>query len=93
MQNYNPPTVWTVSKPFQTIYTRTTEVPGGTRPLQVSGQFGIASSGAMRPDFAGQLETAMDNVETLLASAGMGRSDMRGLEVARTKAGVWGAGS
>lgn len=76
MQNHNPPTVWIVPEQFRTIYTHTTEVPAGTRQLHISGQFGVALDGAMRPDFAGQLEAAMDNVEALLASAGMGRSDM-----------------
>ena len=76
MQNHNPPTVWTVPEPFRTIYTHATEVPAGTRQLHVSGQLGVAPDGAMRPDFAGQLEAAMDNVEALLASAGMGRLDM-----------------
>ena len=31
----------------------------------------MAPDGTMRPDFAGQLDQAMDNVEALLASAGM----------------------
>ena len=51
------------------------EVPAGTRQLHVSGQLGIAPGGAMQPDITGQLEAAMDNVEALLASAGLGRSD------------------
>lgn len=53
MQNYNPTTVWTVPEPFRTIYTHATETPIGARHLSVSGQFGVASDGAMRPDFAG----------------------------------------
>ena len=76
MQNHNPLTVWTVPEPFRTIYTHATEVPAGTRQLHVSGQLGVAPDGAMQPDFAGQLEAAMDNVEALLASAGLGQSDM-----------------
>jgi enamine deaminase RidA (YjgF/YER057c/UK114 family) len=76
VQNHNPPTVWTVPEQFRTIYAHATEVPAGARQLHVSGQLGVAPDGVMRPDFAGQLEAAMDNVEALLASAGMGRSDM-----------------
>lgn len=76
MQNHNPPTVWTVPEPFRTIYAHAREVPAGTRQLHVSGQFGVAPDGAMRPDFAGQLDQAMDNVEALLASAGMGEADV-----------------
>ena len=63
MQNHDPSTVWTVPEPFRTIYTHATEVPAGSRQLHVSGQLGVAPDGVMRPDFAGQLEAAMDNVE------------------------------
>lgn len=76
MQIHNPPTVWSVPEPFRTIYAHATEVPAGTRQLHVSGQLGITPDGAMRLDFAGQLEAAMDNVEALLAAAGMSRPDM-----------------
>ncbi len=76
MKNHNPPTVWTVPEQFRTIYTHATEVPAGTRQLHVSGQFGVDPDGAMRPDFAGQLDQAMTNVEALLASASMGRADL-----------------
>lgn len=76
MQDHNPPTVWTVPEPFRTIYTHATEVPAGTRQFHISSQFGIAPDGTMRTDFAGQLKAAMDNVEALLASAGMSRPDM-----------------
>lgn len=76
MQNHNPPTVWAVPEPFRTIYAHAREVPAGTRQLHVSGQFGVAPDGAMRPDFPGQLDQAMDNVEALLASAGMGKADV-----------------
>ena len=76
MQNHNPPTVWTVPEPFQTIYAHATETSAGARLLHVSGQFGVTPDGAMRPDFAGQLETAMDNVEALLTSAEMSRLDL-----------------
>jgi len=76
VQNHNPLTVWTVPEQFQTIYTHATEVAAGTRQFHISGQFGIAPDGVMRLDFAGQIEAAMDNVEALLASAGMSRADM-----------------
>jgi len=76
LQTHNPSTVWTVPETFQTIYTHATEVSGGARQLYISGQLGISPEGVMQPDFAGQLDTAMNNVEALLASAGMTRSDM-----------------
>jgi enamine deaminase RidA (YjgF/YER057c/UK114 family) len=76
MHNHNPTTVWTVPEPFRTIYTHAREVPAGTRQLYVSGQFGVSPDGDMRPDFPAQLEQAMDNVEALLAAAGMDKADM-----------------
>jgi enamine deaminase RidA (YjgF/YER057c/UK114 family) len=76
MQNHNPTTVWTVPEPFRTIYTHAREVPPGTRQLYVSGQFGVSPDGVMRPEFSAQLEQAMDNVEALLAAAGMDKADM-----------------
>lgn len=76
MRNHNPPTVWTVPEPFRAIYAHATEVPAGMRHLHVSGQLGVAPDGVMRPDFAGQLDAAMDNVEALLAVAGMTRADV-----------------
>ncbi|WP_373322752.1 Rid family hydrolase [Methylorubrum aminovorans] len=44
--------------------------PAG-RTLFVSGQFGVASDGQMRAEFAEQLGQAMANAEALLAAAGM----------------------
>jgi enamine deaminase RidA (YjgF/YER057c/UK114 family) len=76
MQNHNPTTVWTVPEQFRTIYTHAREVPAGAKLLYVSGQFGVSPDGAMRPDFPAQLEQAMDNVEALLAAAGMDKADM-----------------
>lgn len=76
MQTHNPPAVWTVPERFRAIYSHGVEVSPGTRQLHVSGQLGVALDGAMRPGFAAQLEQAMDNVEALLAAAGMGRADV-----------------
>ena len=70
MKTHNPPTVWTVPEQFRTIYTHALEAPAG-RTLFVSGQFGVAPDGQMRAEFTDQLGQAMDNVEALLASAGM----------------------
>jgi enamine deaminase RidA (YjgF/YER057c/UK114 family) len=76
MQNHNPTTVWTVPESFRTIYTHAREMPVGVKQLYVSGQFGVSPDGIMRPDFPAQLEQAMDNVEALLAAAGMDKVDM-----------------
>lgn len=76
MKSHNPQSVWTVPEQFRTIYTHAAEVPAGTRHLYVSGQFGVAPDGHMQADFASQLDQALNNVEALLASAGMGKEDM-----------------
>ncbi len=74
MRNHNPSTVWTVPEPFRTIYSHAVEVPVVSRNLHVSGQLGVDVDGVMSPDFGGQLDQAMTNVEALLAAAGMARS-------------------
>ncbi len=73
--NLNPPNVWTVPEPFRTIYTYAREVAAG-RTLFVSGQFGVAPDGRMHEGVADQLARAMDNVEALLAAAGMRLPDI-----------------
>jgi enamine deaminase RidA (YjgF/YER057c/UK114 family)/GNAT superfamily N-acetyltransferase len=73
--NLDPPTLWTVPEPFRTIYTHAREAPAG-RTLFVSGQFGVALDGRMHENFADQLGQAMDNVEALLAAAGLGLPDI-----------------
>lgn len=76
MRRHNPSTVWSVPDGFRTIYAHAVEVTAGTRQLHVSGQLGIAADGTMHADFGQQLEQAMDNVEALLVSAEMGKSDV-----------------
>jgi enamine deaminase RidA (YjgF/YER057c/UK114 family) len=76
VRSHNPPTVWTPPEQFRTIYTHALEVPIASRQLYVSGQFGVAPEGAMRPDFPEQLDQAMSNVEALLSAAGMGKSQI-----------------
>ena len=71
---YNPKTVWAVPEAFRSIYSHAAEVPGGSRLLFVSGQVGVATDGALPDGFALQLERAMDNVEAILAAAGMSRA-------------------
>lgn len=73
---HNPPTVWAVPEAFRSIYTHAMEVPAGPRLLFISGQVGVAPDGTLPPDFAPQLERAMDNVEALLAAANMATADI-----------------
>jgi enamine deaminase RidA (YjgF/YER057c/UK114 family) len=68
---HNPASVWRVPDGFRSIYSHAVEVPDGARTLFISGQVGVAPDGVLRPDFAAQLEQAMDNVEALLAAAAM----------------------
>jgi len=73
---HNPATVWAVPDAFRSIYSHAVEVPGGTRVLFISGQVGIASDGTLRSGFTQQLMQAMDNVEALLAAAGMTKAEV-----------------
>jgi enamine deaminase RidA (YjgF/YER057c/UK114 family) len=68
---HNPAAVWQVPDRFSSIYSHAVEVKAPGRFLFVSGQFGVAPDGTLAPDFAAQCEQAMDNVEALLAAAGM----------------------
>jgi enamine deaminase RidA (YjgF/YER057c/UK114 family) len=74
---HNPPTVWRVPDGFKHIYTHAVEEPVVvTRRLHVSGQLGVSISGVMADGFISQCEQAMRNIEALLASADMTRSDI-----------------
>ena len=73
---HNPSSVWTVPQGFRTIYSHATELPAGMRTLFISGQFGVAGDGSLPPAFADQAETAMNNVEALLRSAGMTKAHL-----------------
>jgi enamine deaminase RidA (YjgF/YER057c/UK114 family) len=84
---HNPPTVWTVPEPFRTIYSHGTEVASASRMLFVSGQFGVAPNGSLPARFAEQAALAMANVESLLAAAGMTKSNLVKLNYYLTRAG------
>ena len=73
---HNPSSVWTVPQGFRSIYSHATELPAGMRILFISGQFGVAADGSLPPEFAEQAETAMNNVEALLSSAGMTKAHL-----------------
>jgi 2-iminobutanoate/2-iminopropanoate deaminase len=84
---HNPSSVWTVPQGFQTIYSHATEVPAGMRILFISGQFGVAGDGSLPPAFSDQVEVAMNNVEALLASAGMTQAHLVKLNYYLTRPG------
>ena len=73
---HNPSSVWTVPQGFRSIYSHATELPAGMRMLFISGQFGVAADGSLPPGFPEQAETAMNNVEALLASAEMTKAHL-----------------
>ena len=87
MKTHNPSSVWTVPEAFQTIYSHASEIPAGTRTLFISGQFGVGSDGTVSDSFAHQAEQAMDNVEALLASAGMSKGHLVKLNFYLTRQG------
>ena len=68
---HNPTTIWQVPDGFRSIYSHAAEVGRPGRILFISGQFGVAPDGKLAKDFPEQCEQAMDNVEALLAAAGM----------------------
>jgi 2-iminobutanoate/2-iminopropanoate deaminase len=68
---HNPSTVWQVPDTFRSVYSHAAEITTPVRVLFVSGQFGVALDGKLPAEFAPQCEQAMDNVEALLAAAGM----------------------
>src|SRR5215813_13320556 len=68
---HNPPSVWLVPSGFRSIYSHAAEVGRPHRLLFISGQFGVAPDGKLAKEFPEQCEQAMDNVEALLAAAGM----------------------
>lgn len=72
----NPTTVWVVPERFASIYSHATAVEGAQKFLFVSGQFGVAPSGALQTSFHEQAEQALDNIEALLVHAGMGMSNL-----------------
>lgn len=75
-RSLNPSTVWTVPDNFRAIYAHACEFSGAGRLLFLSGQYGVARDGTLAADFAAQCEQAMDNVEALLAAAGMTKADL-----------------
>src|SRR5215831_6824837 len=68
---HNPAALWQVPDAVRSVYSHAAEVAAPSRVLFISGQFGVAPDGRLPADSAAQCERAMDNVEALLAAAGM----------------------
>ncbi len=65
----------------QNGYSHIAEVAPGTRTVYVSGQGGEDESGALAPDFRGQVRQALSNLVTALTAAGAGTVDVAKLTV------------
>jgi enamine deaminase RidA (YjgF/YER057c/UK114 family) len=83
---YNPSTVWHVPDAFRAVYSHAAEITTPGHVLFISGQFGVAPDGKLPAEFAPQCEQAMDNVEALLATAGMTAANIVKLTYYATRA-------
>jgi 2-iminobutanoate/2-iminopropanoate deaminase len=72
-KGYNPASI---APPFRNIYTHGVEQPANARTLWISGQVGTRPDGTIAPDCAGQAEQIMQNIDAILAEAGMGFGDL-----------------
>ncbi|MFY9210749.1 MAG: RidA family protein [Aestuariivita sp.] len=68
MRLSNPPTI----APPVGAYSHGVEIPPNARWLHVSGQVGIAPDGTLGEDAAEQSQIIWDNIQAILADAGMG---------------------
>jgi enamine deaminase RidA (YjgF/YER057c/UK114 family) len=64
-----------IAPPFSK-YSHGVESAAGARILQISGQVGVAPNGSVPTSFAEQAELAWQNIEAILAGAGMGIRDL-----------------
>jgi len=78
---HNP---WTWSLPLG--YNQAEEISGATRTLSIAGQTSVNDSGAPvhGNDMRAQIIQSLDNLEAVLASAGMGLADITQLRIYAT---------
>jgi enamine deaminase RidA (YjgF/YER057c/UK114 family) len=81
---HNPATLWQVPDAFRSVYSHAAEI-AAPNLLFISGQFGVAPDGRLPADFAAQCQRAMDNVEPLLAAAGMTTANIVKLTITRRR--------
>nr|WP_243857256.1 RidA family protein [Sphingomonas leidyi] len=65
----------TIAPPFS-CYSHGASVPAGARWLHVSGQVGVTRDGVVPADPERQIALAWDNLEAVLADAGMDMTDL-----------------
>jgi 2-iminobutanoate/2-iminopropanoate deaminase len=65
-------------------YSHCAVTEGAGRFLAISGQLGLRPDGSLAEGFAGQIDQCLANIDTALASAGMGRQNLMRLTVYAT---------
>ncbi|MEM9555421.1 MAG: RidA family protein [Acidobacteriota bacterium] len=87
IRRLNPETVRAVPETFRGIYTHAVEITSPERLLLISGQIGLDRDGVTPPTFDAQCHQAMDNVEAILAAAGLSTADILKVTYYLTSAG------
>jgi len=72
-QRHNP---FPVKSPYDGIYAHGVEIPFESRQISVSGQVGVSPDGATEKDFKSQAKQAIENLKSVLNSAGMELQDL-----------------
>src|SRR5262249_38906147 len=83
---HNPASVRQNPESFRSIHSHASEARSTGKFFFISGQFGIAPDGQLAKEFAAQCERAMDNVESLLATANMSTANLVKLTYYATQA-------
>lgn len=71
-----PNTLRAVPEQYQGIYVHGTQISAPKTLICLSGQIGVSPDGETREGFEQQCYQAMNNVEALLADAGLGTADI-----------------
>lgn len=72
LKTYNPAAI----SSSRSNYSHAVEIPPGARTLYISGQVPVAADGTTPDGIAAQVALAFDNLQTVLAEAGMGLDDV-----------------
>ncbi len=84
---HNPSSVRAVPNTYSGIYSHAVEIANPGKILTISGQIGLDVEGQVAQGFVAQCQQAMDNVELILAEAGMRKSDILRITYYLTDAG------
>lgn len=72
-QRHNP---FPVNKSYDGIYAHGVAIPAEAKLLSVSGQVGVSPEGNVSSEFGEQARQALENIESVLSSAGMSIQDL-----------------